>query len=248
VSYWRDLLDGISSVVFHRSAGRDAIRDSEDVAPAPDLIRAAGGVVWRSTLDGWKVAVIHRKRYGDWTLPKGKLRAGESFREAALREVKEETGCDAELRDLAGVIRYTVRGAPKVVLFWHMELVGEGTFRPSEEVEQIEWLLPDEAIGILDYPAERDLLARQRGLPPPRETCARWWSRARRWLGSSLSTSRIRAPWRGLQRDHLAGPDAKAPAHSEQIADSRVTALRPALGAMAALVASGVFLVALGCG
>jgi len=123
-------------------------------------IRAAGGIISRPTPGGREILVIHRARYHDWSLPKGKLQAGESFEEAALREVKEETGIDAVMKGFAGSVSYTVGAIPKQVLFWHMEVEHEGAFKPSEEVLESRWLKIDEALGILTYTAERDLLAR----------------------------------------------------------------------------------------
>ena len=124
-----------------------------------DLIRAAGGLVWRDSPRGKKLAVIHRSRYGgDWTLPKGKLKWGESWQEAALREVREEIGMESRLGSFVGCNTYDVNGVPKVVLFWNMTLTGEGNFEPSEEVKELRWLTVEEALEQLDYPSERALL------------------------------------------------------------------------------------------
>jgi len=125
-----------------------------------DVIQAAGGLVWRDSPFGKEVAIIHRARYGDWTLPKGKLAPGERWQDAALREVWEETGCEARLTDFAGSFSYLVDGAPKIVLFWHMTQVGDCDFRPSEEVDQLIWLSAKEACEILSHSAERELLSK----------------------------------------------------------------------------------------
>jgi 8-oxo-dGTP pyrophosphatase MutT (NUDIX family) len=122
------------------------------------VIQAAGGLLWRDSARGEEIAVIHRWRYGDWTLPKGKLDEGELWHEAALREVEEETGCKALLGSFAGSVSYTVKDNPKVVLFWNMDLVGECDFQPSEEVREVVWMSPEDALGKLDYPGERGLL------------------------------------------------------------------------------------------
>jgi 8-oxo-dGTP diphosphatase len=122
-------------------------------------IRAAGGIVWRKTPEGRKLAVVHRARYNDWCLPKGKLNEGESWEAAALREVREETGCAARITGRAGSVSYQVQGRPKKVRFYTMEAVGHSFFVPSEEVEEVVWLTPEEALHILDYPAERDVLS-----------------------------------------------------------------------------------------
>lgn len=122
------------------------------------IIQAAGGLVWRTTPNGREVAVIHRGRYGDWTLPKGKLNPGENWEEAAVREVKEETGCNVKLESFAGEVNYEVKGAPKTVLFWNMIPIGECKFEPSEEVNQVAWLPVQKALERLDYAGERELL------------------------------------------------------------------------------------------
>ena len=120
----------------------------------PRRIEAAGGVVIR---DG-KVAVVHRDRYDDWSLPKGKLDKGESFEQAALREVLEETGLQVELGDELEPVSYVdQKGRPKVVRYWLMEVVG-GEFQANDEVDELRWLAPAEAVGLLSYPHDRDLV------------------------------------------------------------------------------------------
>lgn len=120
----------------------------------PVRIEAAGGVIIR---DG-KVAVVHRDRYDDWSLPKGKLDAGESFEEAALREVREETGLECELgRELEPVSYVDQKGRPKLVRYWLMEVTG-GDFEANEEVDEMRWLEPAEAVQLLSYPHDRELV------------------------------------------------------------------------------------------
>ena len=125
------------------------------------MIHAAGGILWRRGAEGPLVAVVHRPRHRDWGLPKGKLDAGERWQDAALREVREETGYHAELGEFAGVVAYESHGAPKIVLFWNMRARGEPSFEPGEEVDAVEWLRPEEAVRRLDYADERDLLRMQ---------------------------------------------------------------------------------------
>jgi len=120
-------------------------------------VRAAGGIVWRGGPGGRRLAVIHRPRRGDWTLPKGKLEAGESFEEAALREVAEETGCEARLGTFAGASLYASRRGPKIVLYWHMTVVWEGP-ATAREVDEVLWLTPGEALRKLDHERDRRLL------------------------------------------------------------------------------------------
>jgi 8-oxo-dGTP diphosphatase len=126
------------------------------------IIQAAGGLVWRVSPEGLgrELAVIFRTRHHDWTLPKGKLKPGEKWQEAACREVKEETGCAVEMGDFVGCISYMDegKGVPKVVLFWNMTLVGDCRFKPSEEVGEVLWLSPSDALKRLDHPAEKSLL------------------------------------------------------------------------------------------
>ena len=81
-----------------------------------DVIEAAGGLVWCDFSDGRKLAVVHRPRHRDWTLPKGKLGTGERWQDAALREVQEETGLEVRLERFAGSCSYISRRAPKIVL------------------------------------------------------------------------------------------------------------------------------------
>jgi 8-oxo-dGTP diphosphatase len=129
-----------------------------DSAVDPIVVRAAGGVVWWQDGRARRLAVIHRPKYGDWSLPKGKLEAGESWKQAALREVREETGCETTLGPFAGQISYLVKGRPKVVLYWNMERVGDCGFTPNREVDRLDWLCRSEALQRLAHPAEKRLL------------------------------------------------------------------------------------------
>jgi 8-oxo-dGTP pyrophosphatase MutT (NUDIX family) len=115
-------------------------------------VQAAGGVVSR---DG-RVAVVHRPRYDDWSLPKGKLDPGESFEDAALREVAEETGLRCRLVRELPAVEYEVRGRPKLVRYWAMEVVDETPFVPNEEVDEVRWVEPAEALALLSYDRDRE--------------------------------------------------------------------------------------------
>jgi 8-oxo-dGTP diphosphatase len=117
-------------------------------------VQAAGGVLVR---DG-RVALVHRPRYEDWSLPKGKLDRGESFEEAALREVEEETGLRAELGEELPSTHYRdSKDRPKVVRYWRMTPLS-GEFEPNDEVDELRWLEPDEAAELLTFDRDREVL------------------------------------------------------------------------------------------
>ena len=124
-------------------------------------VLAAGGAVWRRGEHGLEVAVIHRPRYDDWSIPKGKLDPGEGFEEAALREVEEETGLSCRLGEELGEARYRDnKGRPKLVRYWLMEPEHEADFEPNEEVDELRWLRLDEARALLGYGFDRELVDR----------------------------------------------------------------------------------------
>ena len=94
-----------------------------------------------------------------WTLPKGALMPGETNTEAALREVREETGLDCRFGEELEPVCYTDRkGRPKVVRYWLMEPV-EGGFEPGDEVDELRWVRGEEAVVLLTYPHDRELVA-----------------------------------------------------------------------------------------
>jgi 8-oxo-dGTP diphosphatase len=129
------------------------------IEPDSAEVKAAGGVVWRRGPSGVEVAVVHRPHRDDWSLPKGKLDAGESWEEAALREVEEEIGLRCRLgRELPHVRYQDNRGREKVVRYWLMEPVS-GEFTPNDEVDDLRWLIPPAAAGLLTYPRDRELVA-----------------------------------------------------------------------------------------
>ena len=113
--------------------------------------QAAGGVVLR---DG-RIVVVHRPKYDDWSLPKGHLDPGESWEEAALREVEEEAGVRATIvRELEPARYTTPKGRPKVVRYWVMDYA-DGEFAPNDEVDEVRWLAPAEACDLLTHDTDR---------------------------------------------------------------------------------------------
>ncbi len=118
--------------------------------PGPRVVRAAGGVVWRQVDGRVEVALVHRPKYGDWSLPKGKLEAGEIEVVGGVREVAEETGFVAVPGRSLGVSRYRVldrgRDVEKTVQWWAMQCL-EGEFVPTSEVDQLRWVAPTSALA-----------------------------------------------------------------------------------------------------
>jgi len=125
-------------------------------------VRAAGGVLWRRNEGGEpEVLLVHRPRYDDWSLPKGKADAGESDEDCARREVLEETGLHVELGERLPDVRYEDhRGRAKVVCYWVMRPMDDAVdFVPNDEVDEIRWCTIDDARKWLSYEHDRDLMA-----------------------------------------------------------------------------------------
>lgn len=136
---------------------RLAPRDEE---PRVD-VEAAGGVVLRSGLDGIEVLVVHRVRYDDWSLPKGKLDPGEDHVGAAVREVEEETGVRAVVvgPELSQLLYPVPEGTKRVRWFGMREQAGDPTARPADhEVDEACWLPVATASTLLTYAADVALL------------------------------------------------------------------------------------------
>lgn len=162
-----------------------------DILIKTPVIFAAGGIVTFQSLESPLIAVIHRPQYDDWCLPKGKLKEGESFEDAALREVKEETRCtDLQFTGFAGTTYYKHNDIPKFVHYWHMSVKERPKFKEVTikdeygkeiiEVDNLLWLTPEEAVKKLTHKDEQNLL---------KTVCfcgsfmtAGIWSRLYRWV------------------------------------------------------------------
>jgi 8-oxo-dGTP diphosphatase len=123
------------------------------------VVRAAGGVVVRGDPERLEVVLVHRPKYGDWTLPKGKALPGESDGDCALREVQEETGlrCRPET-ELASTSYRDSAGRPKIARYWLMRPVGGEDLRPSREIDDARWVPLSEAELLLTHERDREVL------------------------------------------------------------------------------------------
>ncbi|MPY78692.1 MAG: NUDIX domain-containing protein [Actinophytocola sp.] len=160
-------------------------------------MRAAGAVLWRSDAESVEVAVVHRPRYDDWSLPKGKLDPGETMPVAAAREVTEETGFRCVLGPLLSDCHYQVRDtsgalADKTVGYFGARAL-DGAFQPNEEVDALRWLSPAAARDLLDYPGEIEAL----------EEFVR--------LGTELTTVLLARHAKAGKREHWRGDDDLRP-------------------------------------
>jgi 8-oxo-dGTP pyrophosphatase MutT (NUDIX family) len=141
------------------------------------VVLAAGAVLWRfGAPPGGRVevALVHRPRYDDWSLPKGKLEPGESIQLAAVREVAEETGFWAVLGRQIGQTRYRVTRpvpAPKTVDYFAAR-ARLGRFSPNREVDELRWVAPEAAADLLTYPHDREILTAFLTLPADVTTVA----------------------------------------------------------------------------
>jgi len=123
------------------------------------VIRAAGAVLWRpSRRYGVRIALVHRPRYDDWSLPKGKAEPGEVALVTAAREVEEETGFRAAIGRSLTTVSYKANGGPKTVQYFAARRIG-GLFAPNKEVDRLEWLPAAEAAEMMTYEFDQAVLS-----------------------------------------------------------------------------------------
>ncbi|HET6213703.1 MAG TPA: NUDIX hydrolase, partial [Micromonosporaceae bacterium] len=140
---------------------------------SPAVVRAAGGVVHRPGPPGSaepagdvEICLVHRPRYDDWSLPKGKLAPGEPALAAAVREVWEETGVRAAAQTPLPSVHYLARGLPKTVDYWTMRVLSLGEFVPGDEVDEVRWVSIVDARDLLSYEHDLEVVDAYAALPP----------------------------------------------------------------------------------
>src|SRR5215217_3379979 len=137
------------------------MRGWEAMDPDAAEVKASGGVVVRRSAAGAvELVVVHRPRYDDWSLPKGKLDPGETWEQAALREVEEEVGLRCRLgAELPPVGYRDNKGRSKAVRYWLMQPEdGAAPFIPNDEVDEMRWVDVETAVGLLSYPHDAELV------------------------------------------------------------------------------------------
>ncbi len=152
----------------------DAVSPQDEAAPDADLIdarvRAAGGVVGRAANDVSEVVLVHRPRFDDWSLPKGKLKRREHPIAGAVREVREETGIRCVIGARLPTAQYDVWSGEalveKSVDYWAMTIAGRTRSNTSgHEVDDVIWLPVPDALDRLSYPHDKRVLRAYAELP-----------------------------------------------------------------------------------
>lgn len=129
-----------------------------------EQLTAAGGVLWRVVDGQVEILMVHRPRYQDWSLPKGKPDPGESSLQTAVREVAEETGLPFRVGTRLGKVSYLLGERKKTVRFWSMRLdttsSGIPTASSAQEIDDHRWVSVSDALRLLSYPTDRHVLER----------------------------------------------------------------------------------------
>ncbi len=170
------------------------------------MILAAGAVLWRDDHDGrLEFCVVHRPKYDDWSLPKGKLNPGEHVLAAAVREVKEETGHTVALGRPLPTQEYEVAGEPKRVYYWAARADEQaGEWPGTKEIDRIEFLPAEQAIARLTRENDADLVRLLAADPEPTQTM----------IFLRHSTALPRESWSGPDRDRPLSPAGRAEAEA----------------------------------
>jgi 8-oxo-dGTP pyrophosphatase MutT (NUDIX family)/phosphohistidine phosphatase SixA len=130
------------------------VADQTDHPGEPVAVTAAGALPWRLNKDQLEVLLIHRPRYDDWSWPKGKIDAGETVPECAVREVREEIGLSASLGIPLPPIHYHVASGLKVVYYWAVRINGDKLVPDGKEVDSVMWCAPEKAARLLSNPSD----------------------------------------------------------------------------------------------
>ena len=135
------------------------------------MIRAAGALLWREIAAGEiEIALVHRPRYDDWSLPKGKIDENETALACAYREVFEETGIKARFTRQLGSVEYEDNGAQKRVKYWVAQALGASDFVANEEVDQLRWLKPTDSIELATHQSDKEMIERFLEIEGPTDT------------------------------------------------------------------------------
>jgi 8-oxo-(d)GTP phosphatase len=124
-----------------------------------EVIQGAGVVLWRVTKKTTEIALVHRPKYDDWSLPKGKVEPGETHLACAAREATEETGFEPVLGPEIGAAKYLAEGTPKEVRYWSARATGKSTGpRDTHEVDQVIWLSVSDAKKKVSVDDDREII------------------------------------------------------------------------------------------
>jgi len=135
------------------------------------VIRAAGALLWRESSAGEiEVALVHRPRFDDWSLPKGKIDENETPLACAYREVFEETGIKARFTRQLGSVEYEDNGTQKRVKYWVAQALGTSDFVANEEVDQLRWLKPSDSIELATHQSDKEMIERFLEIEGPTDT------------------------------------------------------------------------------